>query len=180
MSTINPDVNGSTVRLNTINFRFVRAAETDFDEQGRVCGSLDLPLGASGRKRLDALARDHTSSNVVMVYSATCSAAKETAKAIAEPHRCKVRTIDSWANLDHGLWHGKCIDDIKHSAPRFYRQWQDTPEKVAPPQGETFDEVKRRCKVSVERIRNRRFSSGDVLVVAPEPLLQILFELFDQ
>ena len=52
----------------------------------------------------------------------------------------KVKTLDKLQNLDHGLWQGMLVSDVKTKQPKVYRQWQEQPETVCPPQGETLSD----------------------------------------
>ena len=74
-------------------------------------------------------------------------------------------------NLDRGLWHGKLIDELKDSQPKVYRQWQEAPETVCPPGGETLDDARKRLLKVIKKIRKKQ---GTVVVVAPEPVASLL------
>ena len=39
------------------------------------------------------------------------------AEALARVTKSKVRELEGLANLDHGLWHGKLIDEVRRSHP---------------------------------------------------------------
>lgn len=174
-------ISDDALTIDSLTVHFAKSAPTDFDSQNRICGSLDLPLSPDGRSLATELSEEWAVAQFDIIYSATCSAAKETAAAIVKNQKCRLKTIDCWKNLDHGLWHGKCRNEIKESAPRFYRQWQESPGTIAPPEGETFEAVKRRCQASVRKISNKwRHRHAEILIVAPDPLLQILFELFQE
>ena len=45
-------------------------------------------------------------------------------------------------NLDHGLWQGMLIEEVRRKQPTVYRQWQDQPESIRPPQGETLGKAR--------------------------------------
>ena len=169
----------STVKESTseIKILLVKAGSTDLDEQGRICGALDLPLSECGRDEASDIAHLLSDLSFKTVYSAACMAARETAAQIQKlSPKVRLRVEESWANLDHGLWHGKCLEELKENAPKLYRQWQEHPEIICPPDGETFSDVAHRCRPAVERLL-RKLKSGTVVVVAPEPLLGILEQL---
>src|SRR5437868_771071 len=70
------------------------------------------------------------------IYASPCRSARQTAELLAADHKLKVKTINELQNLDHGLWHGKLVDEVRVSQPKVFRQLQDHPETVCPPQGE--------------------------------------------
>ena len=166
-------------KSKSLTLTFVESGSTELHDQGRICGSIDIPLSETGTAAANRLGDQFASVPVTMVYSAACLAAQQTAKTIASKCRSKVKVIDSWSNLNHGLWHGKSVAELKETHPKFYRQWRDCPESVSPPEGETYPEVMQRCRAGVERIKKKN-QSGVFLVVAPQPLLKILEDLFHE
>jgi broad specificity phosphatase PhoE len=84
----------------------------------------------------------------------------------------KVRTLDELQNLDHGLWHGKLIDELKHSQPKVYRQLQDRPETVCPPEGEPVKAALDRVKAALIKLL-KKHKTGTIALVVPEPITSI-------
>ena len=76
-------------------------------------------------------------------------------------------------NLNHGLWQGMCIDEVKRRQPTVYRQWQDQPGSVRPPEGETLAEATERVDRVVEKLL-KRHREGVIAIVLPEPLASLL------
>ncbi len=50
--------------------------------------------------------------------------------------KLKPKTLERLQNLDHGLWQGMLIEEVKRKQPKVYKQWQEQPENVCPPEGE--------------------------------------------
>lgn len=160
-------------RPANLNFLLVRAGSTDLDDQGRITGALDMPLSPSGEQEARDTAVELNPYEIDAVYSASCLAAQQTAQQLSRNGEIRVRVEESWVNLDHGLWHGKSVDELKEMQPRLYRQWQDNPESICPPGGETIEDVRSRVKIVLKRIC-RKFKGGTVAIVAPEPLFSII------
>src|SRR5688572_9785578 len=91
----------------------VRPGCTDFDQQGRIKGTLDIPLCEDGSRQAAEMQQQLTQFPFDAVYSAPCRSAQQTAKIVASPRRLKVKVIEELQNVDHGLWHGKLIDEVK-------------------------------------------------------------------
>jgi probable phosphoglycerate mutase len=89
-----------------------------------------------------------------------------------------VKLLSELQNLDHGLWHGKLIDEVKHSQPKAFRQLQDHPETVCPPEGEPVGAALDRVKAVIQRLR-RKHASGVVALVVPEPLAQLVLSVIN-
>jgi broad specificity phosphatase PhoE len=151
----------------------VRAGSTDFDEQGRIKGTLDIPLSAVGQGQVSRIVDDLHETSIEHVFASPARSAQQTAEALANDHRLKVKTLDELQNLDHGLWHGKRVDEMKTSQPRVFRQLQEHPETVCPPQGEPVG-------AAIERVRDillrlvRKHKTGTLALVVPEPLASVV------
>lgn len=151
----------------------VRAGCTDFDDQGRIKGTLDIPLNEAGEGQVAQLAAELHSIKIDYLYSSPCRCAAQTADAIASDHRLKVKTLDDLQNVDHGLWQGKLIEEVRTSQPRVFRQLQDHPETVCPPQGESIGAALERLRELMARLL-RKHRSGIIAFVVPEPLTTLV------
>jgi len=147
----------------------VRAGSTDFDEQGRIKGTLDIPLSETGQGQVGRLITELHKTKIDHLYASPCRSAQQTAELLAIDHKLKIKTLEELQNLDHGLWHGKLIDEVRVSQPKVFRQLQDHPETVCPPQGEPVGTGLERVRLLITRLI-RKHKSGTVAVVVPEPL----------
>ena len=151
----------------------IRPGATDFDEQGRIKGTLDIPLSPQGTTEVAQTVSELAQWPLEVVYTAPCQAAEQTAELVAAPHKAKVKSIEELRNLDHGLWHGKLIDEVRQCQPKVYRQWQEHPDSVCPPGGETCGEARERLRPGLSRIL-KKHRSGVVAVVVPEPAASLV------
>ena len=151
-----------------IQILLVRAGSTDFDEQGRIKGTLDIPLSEAGQGQVGRLIGELHGTQIDQIYSSPCRSALQTAELLAADHHLKLKTLDELQNLDHGLWHGKLIDEVRVSQPKVFRQLQERPETVCPPQGEPVGSAVERVRGLISRLL-RKHRSGTVAIVVPEP-----------
>lgn len=156
-----------------IRIIIVRPGATDFDEQRRIKGDLDIPLNASGNGQISQTASEVTELGIQVVFAAPCQASHETAQLLADRLGVKTKQIDQLANLNHGLWQGLLIDDVKSRQPKVYRQWQEQPESVCPPEGEMVSNAQIRVNPFLDRIL-KKYRNGCVAIVVPEPLATIV------
>jgi broad specificity phosphatase PhoE len=147
----------------------VRAGSTEFDEQGRIKGTLDIPLSPGGQAQVDRLIAELHDTPIEHLYSSPCRCAQQTAEVLAADHRLRIKTLDDLQNLDHGLCHGKLVEEVRVNQPRVFRQLQDHPETVCPPQGEPVGVALERVQSLISRLL-RKHRSGTVAIVVPEPL----------
>ena len=146
---------------------------TDLDSQGRIKGSLDLPMNASGNEQAKKTARALQSESIDLLYSSPCLSAQQTAEQLSRDGQIKIKTIDNLRNLDRGLWHGRLIEELKESQPKIFRLWQEQPQTIRPPGGESLDEAEIRVEKAVRKIR-KKHKSGTIAMVVPEPLASVI------
>jgi probable phosphoglycerate mutase len=151
----------------------VRPGSTDFDEQGRIQGTLDVPLNQHGGDEVARLVDELRGSGMEAVYHAPCASAQQTAEALAAALGIKPKQLDQMENLNHGLWEGMRVEEVKRKHPKVYRQWQDQPESVCPPEGETLDAARGRVQATLRKLL-RKHREGTIGVIVPEPLARLV------
>lgn len=151
----------------------IRPGATEFDEQGRITGTLDLPLSELGRQQAEKLATESTDFEIAAIYSSPSMAAQQTAEIVAQPHGRKVKVKKALRNIDHGLWQGKEIEELRSTQPRIAKQWEEHPETVTPPGGESVeDSVPRVGKFLAKLLKRHR--SGTLVIVVADPLAKVI------
>jgi broad specificity phosphatase PhoE len=150
----------------------IRPGSTDLDEQGRIKGTLDIPLSQQGTEQVAKAVGELANLQIDVIYSGPALCCQQTATALAGQRRVKIKRIDGLHNLDHGLWHGKLIDEVRQTQPKVYRQWQETPELVCPPDGESFSAARKRAAAALVKLV-KKHKDGVIAVVAPEPLASV-------
>jgi probable phosphoglycerate mutase len=86
----------------------------------------------------------------------------------------KVKTVEKLQNLNQGLWQGMLVSDVKAKQPKVYRQWQEQPETVCPPQGETLSAAKQRVSAALAKLVKKHKADRMVAIVVPEPLASVV------
>jgi probable phosphoglycerate mutase len=152
----------------------IRSGATEYDQQGRVQGTLDVPLCEDGRQEVEKMVEELRGQPVSAIYSSPCQSAEQTAEALGTALNLKSKTIDKLQNLNQGLWQGMLVDEVKTKQPRVYRQWQDQPETVCPPQGETLGVARQRVQAALVKVLKKYKADGLVAIVSPEPLASVI------
>ena len=96
-----------------VQIALVRPGSTDYDIQGRIQGNLDIPLNEMGRKQAASAVECLRGRSLTAIYSSAGQAAEETAELIGAALKLKPKTLERLENMDHGLWQGMLIDDVK-------------------------------------------------------------------
>ncbi|MFV1966190.1 MAG: histidine phosphatase family protein [Pirellulaceae bacterium] len=157
----------------------IRPGSTDFDEQGRIKGTLDVPLNRQGTEQVARTIDELSKWPMDAIVTSPCQSCQQTAEALARQRDIKVKCLEGLKNLDHGLWHGKLIEEVKKRQPKVYRQWQERPETVCPPEGESLSAAQQRVSSAVAKIC-RKYKDGVVAIVAPEPLASLIRQFLDR
>jgi probable phosphoglycerate mutase len=157
-----------------VQLLLIRSGTTEYDQQGRVQGTLNIPLCEDGRQEVETMIEELRGQPIAAIYASPSQSAEQTAETIGQALDLKVKTIDKLENLNHGLWQGMLVSDVKAKQPKVYRQWQEQPENVCPPQGETLTLAKQRVFAALTKLIKKHRADGLFAVVAPEPLASII------
>ena len=151
----------------------IRTGDTEYKCQGRIQGTLDVPLSEDGRQHIERLIESLREQTIDALYYAPCRATQQSAEILAERLNIKSKKIDSLHNLDHGLWQGMLIEEVKVKQPKVYKQWQENPESVCPPNGETLQQARERLQPALVKLA-KKHKEGTVAILVPEPLMSLL------
>lgn len=150
----------------------LRPGSTEFDLQGRIVGTLDLPLSAEGSAEVASAIKGLNGDQVAMVYCSPCQSAVETAEAVAAARGVKCKQIKTLQNINYGLWQGMLVEEVRRKQPRVFKQWQEHPETICPPEGEMFADVQQRVEAALTKLL-KKHKAGIIVLVVPEPLAGI-------
>ena len=154
----------------------IRSGPTEYDLQGRIRGTLDVPLAAAGVAAAEEAASLLAARPPEAIVTSPDAAAREAAGIVARGCGLKARVLPLLGNLDQGLWQGMLVDEIRCKQPRLYRQWQDNPWCVSPPEGELLEAACGRVENTLEKIL-RSHPAGRIALVVPAPLDRIVLWL---
>jgi probable phosphoglycerate mutase len=156
-----------------VQIALARPGSTDFDQQGRIQGTLDIPLNEQGNHDVANLIRDFQNLGIEAVYCSDAEPSVQTATAIANALDVKLKRLENMQNLDQGLWQGMLVDEVRRRQPRVFRQWQEQPECVCPPEGEMLGDARERIQQTVRKLL-RKHKEGIIALVVPEPLTSLV------
>ncbi len=151
----------------------IRPGCTDYDDQERIQGALDVPLNERGRAEAERLVGELSGLGIEIVFAAPGQPSLATAEVIAAGLDVRFKKVGRLGNLDLGLWQGMPVNEVRKKQPKVYRQWQETPECICPPEGEMLGDAKDRVRTAMSRLvkRNRDAVVG---LVVPEPLASLV------
>ncbi|MCS7305265.1 MAG: histidine phosphatase family protein [Thermoguttaceae bacterium] len=151
----------------------IHPGATSYTPEGRIQGNLDLPLSEQGQMEVAHLAEMLRNQGIQLLYAPQSEPAWETAQRLASLLGLKVKKLERMENLNYGLWQGMAIEEVRHKQPKVYRQWQEQPEIVCPPEGEMLAEADARAQAAVARLV-KKHPEGVIGLVLPEPLASLV------
>jgi broad specificity phosphatase PhoE len=130
----------------------LKVGETSWDADSRIIGLTDLPMTESGSESVVNAIRNFNPQNPIsLVLTSTEESAVWSAKHLVSSQETKLKSIDSLSNIGMGLWEGVLRSDLEERCPSAYHQWQETPERIAPPEGESFYDAQDRLVTSITK-----------------------------
>lgn len=157
----------------------IRPGATDYDREGRIQGNLDIPLSPEGASEVSRVIDELRGRRIEAIYTPSTQPALQTAEAISEALGIKLRKLDRMHNVNQGLWQGMCIDEVRRKQPKVYRQWQEQPEKVCPPEGEMLNDASQRVRATMTKLL-KRHKDGVIAMVVSEPLASLVRRFISQ
>ncbi|WP_312442307.1 histidine phosphatase family protein [Lacrimispora sp.] len=144
----------------------IRHGQTDWNIQGRIQGSHDIPLNETGRSQAELLAKGMDSRPVTRIFSSTLTRAMETAERISSRQKVEIYSMPQLIEVEFGKWEGMTWDEIMEAYPKEYKLWTLSPDEASPPGGETQDQVISRCVLAVGEILRITGGREDVAIVS--------------
>ena len=151
----------------------IRPGTTEFDEQGRILGTLDVPLSERGSLEVTDAVDELSQFDLQTLYTSTCESARQTSDLLSDKLAIKSKSVDLLKNVDHGLWQGMLVEEVKRKQPKVFRQWKEHPETVCAPEGEMLESARQRVESFLGKLF-KKHKSGTIGIVAPDPLAGLI------
>jgi len=135
--------------------------EETVNPEGRLYGQEDVPLSEAGLRRTEALVERLGRFPVRAVYGSDLSRSAYGARRLSSLTGAPLRLTPALREIHFGAWTGKTFAELLQ-IPEF-RLRLSRPEALAPPGGETLEELSRRALGVLAEIR-REFPSGLVVL----------------
>lgn len=157
-------------------FILVRHGVTEYSLAKKFAGRSDLPLTDLGRDQARrAAGRVAELGPVDALVSSPLLRTRQTAAEIAERLGLDIVLEDGMVETDFGKWDGRSFGEVRDQWPVELDRWLDDP-AVAPPAGESFDDVTRRVRRARDRIL-ARYEGRTVVMVSHVSPIKILVRL---
>jgi probable phosphoglycerate mutase len=142
----------------------VRCGDSPWERDGRLHGRTDLPLSEAGRAAVTAGLAHLAAVSIATIYHPADEAAVDTAQIVARAVGAKTKEVADLADPDLGLLEGLLEQQLAERFPRRYKQWQEDPLALVPPEGEAVADARARVFGTIARIL-RKSRAAEVGVV---------------
>lgn len=142
-------------------------------------------LTEEGRKQAEIAARGLSHVDFAAIYSSPIDRTMETARAIAEPHRMRVKSSKGLGEVRYGGWTNRSLKSLMRT--KLWDTVQRFPSAARFPDGESVREVQARAITEIERIATEHpkgkvccVSHGDVIKLIAAHYLGVHIDLYQR
>ena len=157
----------------------IRHAESEWNPIGRYQGLLDPGLSERGLKQAELLGRALEKEKIDVVYSSPLKRTYQTAQEIAKRHGLEIIEDRRIIEIDHGVWSGMLVEEVKERFPEDFRMWLEEPHRVKFEGGESLQDVFKRVKDFLEFIREKHWGQTVAIVSHTVPIRAMLCALLN-
>lgn len=154
-------------------FYLVRHGQTDWNKDGKIQGTTDIPLNEAGRCQAEQLANKLKEKNKSVIFSKTkidaiytspLQRAFETADILAKKEHLPLRRLFELKERDFGDWEGKTWQQVEKEHTDEFHLWRDQPMIGMPSGGESRGSCEARSARAITKILAE--TAGDAVIVA--------------
>lgn len=148
-----------------LRITLIRSAETDWELQGRIRGSSDLPLSSRGVEVLSQALVD--TPEIDVIRHADDEASKATARLLARSTGARKRKLIGLKPPNFGLLEGLTMAEATDRYPTRSRIWEENPLALNPPDGEPLNVLAERTGIALARTLSRLRTRSIAFVAHP-------------
>jgi broad specificity phosphatase PhoE len=142
----------------------IRHPESAWNRQGIYQGQKDAPLSPLGKVQAALVAARLRGERISGIVSSPLHRARALADAIGRHHDIEPRSDERLTEISHGAWEGLTRAQVQEQYPELLRAWQERPQEVTFPGGESLANVHDRSINSVATLLSRTDASTWVVV----------------
>lgn len=158
-----------------------RHCKTAWNLQGRLQGTVDLPLADVGVEQARTNFPAVQKLGVNRIVCSTARRASETAQIYGELLGLPIHKMAQLRELDHGKWEGKKVGELLANQSSGYAQWLSNPGGIAIPGGSEIVQVAQHRFAQAIRHAGTSFRGESLLIIGHKHINALfLCELLNQ
>lgn len=123
---------------------FIRHGQTSWNKEKKYQGHSDISLNENGLRQAELVGKRLAGEKINAIYSSDLRRACQTAELIAQYHALPIIRKQELREINFGVWEGLTYQEIMETWPEILTTMYSQPGATCPPQGESFDRVRRR------------------------------------
>jgi len=140
---------------------------------------LDPGLSERGLKQAELLGRALEKEKIDVIYSSPLKRTYQTAQEIAKRQGLEIIEDRRIIEIDHGVWSGMLVEEVKERFPEDFRMWLEEPHRVKFEGGESLQDVFKRVKDFLEFLREKHWGQTVAIVSHTVPIRAMLCALLN-
>jgi probable phosphoglycerate mutase len=141
----------------------------------RFRGQLDLPLSDEGRlqaqRAAEYVARYYAPQ---MVYTSPLRRCRDSATALSSSLSLPAPLAEhGFTDIHYGLWQGRLVSEIASEEPKRYALWQQSPQEMAFPDGESLELVAGRASTLLAQLVTK-YMGQTIAVYSHDSVIRVL------
>lgn len=143
----------------------VRHGETDYNQQGKIMGWLDIPLNQAGKLQAQLAATSLKTEKIDAIYSSDLKRASQTAQEIADTHGLTPILTNKLRERQLGVLQGKTWDEVNLNHKIIVEKLDDAADlDWKAHQGESYRELWNRVDSILQQIIQQH-PEGNVIII---------------
>lgn len=143
---------------------FVRHGQTEWNAENRIQGRQDSNLTELGMEHANQLGESLKEVEWTAIYSSQSKRALKTAEIVKREQPFLIRQDERLKEMYLGDWEGMTMEEIKEMNPEQHDNYWNLPSRYHNETGESFEEVKERVEVFLNKIL-QTYESGNILIL---------------
>ncbi|WML43026.1 histidine phosphatase family protein [Neobacillus sp. PS3-40] len=143
---------------------FVRHGQTEWNAENRIQGRQDSNLTEQGMEHANQLGESLKEVEWTAIYSSQSTRALKTAEIVKRERPLLIRQDERLMEMHLGDWEGMTMEEIKEMNPEQHGNYWNNPSRYQNETGESFEEVKERVEVFLNKIL-QTYESGNILIL---------------
>ena len=152
----------------------IRHAESEWNPIGRYQGLLDPDLTERGVEQARRLAEALKGENISVLFSSPLKRTFKTSQIIGEVLGLEPVKEERIIEINHGVWSGMLVEEVKQKFPKDFEMWLKEPHKVKFPEGESLQDVFNRVKDFLNDIL-QKYNEKTVAIVSHTVPIRCLY-----
>jgi broad specificity phosphatase PhoE len=146
-------------------FWLIRHGQTDWNNEGRFQGTMDIPLNQNGINQANQFIKYLNGTHFNALYSSDLSRALQTAKIISGFINKEIIIDVRLRERNLGEWEGKLLKEVQEEYKKAWNDLQNDPTEYRPLRGESVADCAKRMWAAADEIA-RTNPGGTVMIVS--------------